>query len=168
MKETTTYTVAAQYGYSAWVVIPNDPTRNDCELHMETDVELKGYRKVQAERFGDSTIRASHKVRIITREEAMRMMAEYENKRKAEEEANAVEKERRAAKEAQAAALAGTIVPTSWGASWSINDRAELLDEYGNFMDFVPKGITTPEAVQAWFIKWVAERDAEGWEGVGY
>lgn len=159
--------VLSGIGSESWVVIPDDPSRSDCELHTIIDVELKGVRKVRAERFGDSTIRTSHKVQAISRDEALRLVAEYEAKCKADEEAVSEAKSRRAAKDAQAAALAGLKLQTSWGAEWSVNNRAELQDEYGNFMDFVPAGITTADELQTWFVQWVADRDAEGWEGVG-
>lgn len=154
-------------GVDSWVVIPDDPSNGNCELHTIIDVELKGVRKVRAERFGDSTIRTSHKVQVIPRAEALRLVAEYEAKCKADEEAAAAAKARRAAKDAQATALAGLKLQTSWGAEWSVNDRAELQDEYGNFMDFVPAGVITADELQTWFVQWVADRDAEGWEGVG-
>lgn len=126
---------------------------------------MKGIRRCRAERFGVSTVTTSHKQWEISRDEALRLVAEHDAARAAEEAKEAEAAARRDARSAQCAALSGmTVSHNGW--QYRINRRGELEDSYGNYLRTVPADVT-PAGLQAWFDAWCTEMDDSGWEGVG-
>lgn len=118
-------------------------------IHVEYDVEKKGRAAARANRFGGSTVDTSHMEWEIRREEAENIIAAEE----AKAAKAAAARDTRSARDAQCEALAGLELASPF----RINDRGEVVDQYGNYITSVPASAgTDPAAVRDWFAGWQA------------